>query len=116
MARKFEELRARMSPERRERNRERTQEMLKDIPLEELRNARKLTQVQLAETMGLNQASISKLERRTDMYVSTLAHFIEAMGGRLDMQAIFPEGTVRIARFAEEESLAKPRKRRKSAA
>ena len=113
MARKFEELRAKMSPERRERNRRRTQEMLEELPLEGLRHARKLTQAQLAEVMCLNQASISKLERRTDMYVSTLAHFIEAMGGRLEIQAVFPDGTVKVAQFSDK-LLTKPVKGRRN--
>ncbi len=96
-----------MSPERRERNRRRTEEMLKALPLEGLRNARKLTQVKLAETMGLNQASVSKLEHRTDMYISTLSHFVQAMGGELQISAIFPEGTVKITQFEEEDEPAR---------
>ena len=115
MARKFEELRSKMTPERRERNRQRTQQMLAELPLEELRHARKLTQAQLAETMGLNQASVSKLERRTDMYVSTLSHFIEAMGGCLEIQAVFPDGSVKIVQFSDK-PLPKPSKGRRNVA
>jgi DNA-binding Xre family transcriptional regulator len=91
MARKFEELRAKMSPEARARSEARTRQLIAEMPLEELRNARKLTQVQLAESMGLTQSSVSKLEKRTDMYLSTLAHFVEAMGGQLEIRAVFPE-------------------------
>jgi transcriptional regulator with XRE-family HTH domain len=69
------------------------------MALEELRDALRLTQRQLAETLQVDQSAISKLERRTDMYVSTLERFIEAMGGRLEIRAVFPEGCVRITQF-----------------
>jgi predicted transcriptional regulator len=58
-----------------------------------------MTQQQLAHTLNVDQSAISKLERRTDMYVSTLERFIEAMGGRLEIRAIFPAGSVRITQF-----------------
>jgi predicted transcriptional regulator len=99
MARKWAELEAKMSPERRERARLRAEQLIAEMPLEELRKARKLTQVQLAESMGLTQSSVSKLEKRTDMYLSTLAHFVEAMGGQLEIKAIFPDGAVKITQF-----------------
>lgn len=70
-----------------------------ETALEELRGALRLTQQQLAETLKVDQSAISKLERRTDMYVSTLERFIEAMGGRLEIRAVFPEGSVRISQF-----------------
>jgi hypothetical protein len=50
--------------------------------------------------LGVNQAAVSKLERRTDMYVSTLQDFVRAMGGELKITARFPEGTVEISQFA----------------
>ena len=71
------------------------------MPLDELRVAREMTQESLASVLGVKQASISKMERRTDMYVSTLAKFIEAMGGKLEIRACFPEGSVRIRQFSE---------------
>lgn len=55
-----------------------------------------MSQAELAEVLGLNQATISKLERRTDMYLSSLRRFVEAMGGELEISASFPEGRVRI--------------------
>jgi transcriptional regulator with XRE-family HTH domain len=69
------------------------------MALEELRDALRLTQRQLAATLKVDQSAISKLERRTDMYVSTLDRFIEAMGGRLEIRAVFPQGSVRITQF-----------------
>jgi len=75
------------------------QEILAAMPLQELRHARQLSQEQLAEILRVQQASISKLERRTDMYISTLRNFIRAMGGELEIRALFPEGVVPIDQF-----------------
>lgn len=99
MARKFRDLRLRMAPERQERAHQRAATMLVGMPLQELRLARKLTQESLAGRLGSNQALVSKLERRTDMYVSSLRSYIEAMGGKLEIVALFPDGAVRIGQF-----------------
>jgi len=72
------------------------------MALDDLRAARELTQENLADVLHINQAAVSKLERRTDMYVSTLARFIEAMGGQLEIRAVFPDGAVRITQFGDE--------------
>lgn len=69
MATKFRTIRERMDPERQERIRKRTQELLAELPLRELRQARARSQQELAEVLGLNQATVSKLERRTDIYL-----------------------------------------------
>ena len=101
MATSFRKVREGMAPERQERIRNRTEELLAELPLKELRQARALSQQELAEVLGLNQATISKLERRTDMYLSSLRRFVEAMGGELEISAHFPEGKVRIQLFEE---------------
>jgi len=101
MARNFKELQAKMSPERQARNAAAAEQMIREMPLAELRAARKLTQERLAELLGVRQASVSKMEGRTDMYIKTLAGVIEAMGGELEIRAIFPDGTVRIKQFTE---------------
>jgi transcriptional regulator with XRE-family HTH domain len=90
-----------MSPERLARSDARVKKMLAELPLDELREARKLTQEQLAAQLGVGQSHVSKLEKRTDMYVSTLGRIVEAMGGRLEIRAIFPDGEVAIKKFAE---------------
>jgi len=110
MATKFRTLREKMDPERQERIRKRTEELLAELPLQELRQARALSQQELAEVLGLNQATVSKLERRTDMYLSSLRRFVEAMGGELEISASFPDGKVRIQLFEdlEEEKKAIP--------
>lgn len=96
MARSFEELRAKMSPERRARNEARAKAELAKMPLYQLRNAREMTQARLAEVLEMDQGNISKLEKRTDMYLSTLRSYIEAMGGVLEIRAVFPDGDVKI--------------------
>ncbi len=73
--------------------------MLKDMALDELRTAREMTQEHLAEALGVKHAAISRMERRADVYVSTLAKYIEALGGELDIRAKFPEADVRINQF-----------------
>lgn len=101
MAKKFEALRAKMSPESRARAAARAQEMLAEMPLQELRQARGLSQKMLADVLHVQQPSIAKLEKRTDMYISTLRSHIEAMGGELEIVARFPDGAVKISNFAE---------------
>jgi transcriptional regulator with XRE-family HTH domain len=90
-----------MSPERRARNAAATRAMLAELPLQELRHARELTQATLAEAMDCGQDEISKLERRADVLVSTLRRYVEAMGGTLDIVATFPDGEVRISNLGE---------------
>jgi DNA-binding XRE family transcriptional regulator len=94
---KYSELRAKMSPEARAEALRLTCQDLQAMPVHELRTARKLTQQQLAHTLKMSQAAISQLEKRTDMYLSTLENFVEAMGGRLELYAVFPEGRVKLA-------------------
>ena len=81
MARKFAELRAGMSPESQAGSEARRHAMLAEMALSELRKARGLSQKELAATLHVQQPSIAKIERRTDMYISTLRAHIEAMGG-----------------------------------
>jgi predicted XRE-type DNA-binding protein len=63
-----------------------------EMALDELREARAMTQQHLARILKVNQAPVSKMERRTDMYISTLQHFVRAMGGELKITAVFPGG------------------------
>jgi predicted transcriptional regulator len=75
--------------------------MLDEMPLNELRQARGLSQKMLADVLHVQQPSIAKMERRTDMYISTLRSHIEAMGAQLEVVARFPDGVVRISNFAD---------------
>jgi transcriptional regulator with XRE-family HTH domain len=99
MARNFNELLAKMSPERRARVDAKVKDALAQMPLEELRQARELTQVQLAEVLQVSQGAVSKVERRADMYISTLRSYVRAVGGDLQIRAVFPEGEVIIDQF-----------------
>jgi len=65
--------------------------MSEEMTLRELRKARKLTQVRLAKTLKINQDSVSRLEKRSDLLLSTLRKAVEAMGGTLSLVAKFPD-------------------------
>jgi transcriptional regulator with XRE-family HTH domain len=101
--RKYSELRAKMTPEARTRVDARVLAALQQLPLLELRKARSLSQEQLAKELQTTQGEISKIEHRTDMYLSTLRNYVEAMGGELDIIARFKDGAVRISTFEEVE-------------
>jgi predicted XRE-type DNA-binding protein len=101
MAKKFADLKAKMSPESQARVKAKAEALMGEMPLQELRQARGLSQKMLAELLHVQQPSIAKLERRTDMYISTLRSHIEAMGGELELIARFPDGAVKIRHFAE---------------
>lgn len=62
-----------------------------EMTLQELRQARKLTQVRLAKTLGITQDGVSRLEKRSDLLLSTLRKSVEAMGGHLSLVAEFPD-------------------------
>ena len=97
----FSELTKEFSEERRARVDSIKADLVAEIPLHELRRARALTQRDLARTMNLQQPAISKIEQRTDVYVSSLRSYIEAVGGNLRIVAEFPEGEVVISNFSE---------------
>jgi ribosome-binding protein aMBF1 (putative translation factor) len=94
-------LREKMSPKARAAAAKKTRELLAELPLQELRHVRMLSQEQLAEKLNVKQATVSKLERRADMYISTLRNVIKAMGGELEIKAKFPDGEVRINQFTD---------------
>jgi transcriptional regulator with XRE-family HTH domain len=99
MARKFRELEARMPSEAISNSNTIYNRLKESMALEELRDALRMTQQELAKTLNVDQSAVSKLEHRTDMYVSTLRRCIAAMGGELEIRANFPEGSVRISQF-----------------
>lgn len=99
MEKKLTDLVARMSPEHQERSRVLAEQQFRDMLLVELRHARNFTQAQLAEALGTTQAGVSKLERRSDMYWSTLRRLVEATGGELEITARFADGEVRLGRL-----------------
>jgi transcriptional regulator with XRE-family HTH domain len=99
MATKWRDIRKTHSPEVEAEIARRVREAAGVMTLYQLREARSLTQVNLAKVLNINQGAVSKMEKRTDMYVSTLRNFIQAMGGQLQVKAIFPEGEIQIEQF-----------------
>ena len=73
-----------------------------EATLREIRKAQRRSQAKVAKKLHVNQAAVSKIESRTDMYVSTLRSYIEAMGGSLEIIAQFPGSPpVHISQFKE---------------
>src|SRR3954449_13000355 len=81
-----------LTPARRRKVETRASELIaEEMTLRELRTARKLTQVRMARTLGITQDSVSRLEKRSDLLLSTLRKTVEAMGGNLSLVAQFPD-------------------------
>lgn len=66
------------------------------LALAQLRQSRHVTQVQLAETLGISQGNVSRLEARSDVYLSTLRSYVEALGGHLEIAAVFGDERVPV--------------------
>jgi transcriptional regulator with XRE-family HTH domain len=101
MSKPFKKLVGKMPAESQERIRARIVELSGEMALQEVRQAMELTQQQLAASLSMNQAAVSKLEHQSDMYISTLRKFLSAMGGTLRIVASFPEGEVVISQFEQ---------------
>ena len=82
----------RLSPAQRRKVEARAAELVaEEMTLGELRRARKLTQVRMAKALGITQDSVSRLEKRSDLLLSTLRKTVKAMGGNLSLIAEFPD-------------------------
>ncbi len=101
MAKSFNTLRDKMPAKALKKADQLIEKMMLDMPLQELRQARSLSQERLAKLLDTKQANISRIEKRADMYISTLRSYVQAMGGELQIIAHFPEGNVRINQFQE---------------
>jgi predicted transcriptional regulator len=100
MAIKLDDYLSKLPKKRQQAIKKRTAELVaEEATLRQLREARERSQVEIAEKLHIKQAAVSKLERRTDMYLSTLRGYIEAMGGKLEIIARFPHQAVRIMQF-----------------
>jgi DNA-binding transcriptional regulator YiaG len=97
----FAQLRARMAPEAQAKAEAEALRLEEEMNLAEVRRALKLSQEEIAQTLQIGQGSVAKIEKRADMYVSTLRRFIEAMGGELEIIARFPDHAIKIRNFAE---------------
>ena len=102
MAKTFQELRVRMSSAAKAASDAGHRRLIEEMSLHQLRKARELTQTKIAGELHMGQGDVSKLERRTEMYVSTLASYLQAVSADLEIHAVFPDGrVVKIAQFAE---------------
>jgi len=97
----FSALRAKTSPEARANSALKAEALRRDMNLSELRRARQLSQEALATILEVSQGSVAKMEKRTDIYISSLRRFVEAMGGELEVTAKFPDHSIRIKQFSE---------------
>ena len=92
MAKNVDEIIKKLSPAERKKVEVRAAQLIaEEMTLRELRHARKLTQVRMAKTLGITQDSVSRLEKRSDLLLSTLRNTVEAMGGKLSLVAEFPD-------------------------
>jgi transcriptional regulator with XRE-family HTH domain len=100
MAKSFDELVARTTTKKTQaRAARRTQELLAKMLLSEIRQLAGKSQKQVAQSLGIKQPSLSKLEKQSDMQISTLKKIVQALGGELEVRAKFPKGTVAIDPF-----------------
>jgi DNA-binding transcriptional regulator YiaG len=88
MAKNFQELRAGMSSTARAASAAEHRRLVEEMSLLQLRKARELTQTKIADELHMGQGDVSKLERRTDMYVSTLASYLQAVGADLEIRGV----------------------------
>jgi transcriptional regulator with XRE-family HTH domain len=100
MARPWNELRQQMAPERQDRAAAQAEAMSVQLQLAELRHQRTKTQVEVAQALDREQSAVSKLERREDMYVSTLREYVRALGGELKLVASFPDAEIQIQPYS----------------
>ncbi len=100
MAKSFDALARRtMSAKVRARAKRRARELLGEYLLSEIRAGRGKSQVEVAAALGIKQPSLSKLEKQSDMQISTLQKIVKVLGGELEVIARFPKGAVRISPF-----------------
>lgn len=94
-----------------------TSEVMLRATLKDLRKGAKQTQEGLAATLGVGQDTISRLEKRSDMLLSTLRHYVESVGGQLTLVATFPDqAPVLIDHLGEMKKVAKKRSRKHTTA
>ncbi|MEO8564618.1 MAG: XRE family transcriptional regulator [bacterium] len=88
----IDRIRKELSPARRRKIAARAATLIaEERSLQELRQAHKLTQKKMAEVLGIGQDSVSRLEQRSDLLISTLRNYVEALGGKLSLVAEFPD-------------------------
>jgi transcriptional regulator with XRE-family HTH domain len=92
MSRNVNEIIRKLSPAQRKKVEARAAQLIaEEMTLRQLRQARKLTQQKIAKSLCIGQEGVSKIERRSDLLISTLRYYVEAMGGNLSLVAEFPD-------------------------
>jgi len=101
MSKPFRNLVDSISPERKKEIDSRTNELLREMEIRELRKALDITQEELAIALEMKQSAISRIEHQSDMFISTLRSILSAMGATLKIVASFPEGDIQINQFED---------------
>lgn len=111
-----EEVMSKLSPERRARIEARTQELIEEeMTLRDLRQVQHLTQEHVADLLGIEQDSVSRMERRADMLLSTMSSYVEAMGGKLRLVVEFPNRRPYLVKLGDlSDEGTKPTRRKRS--
>ena len=99
MAHKFEKLESKLDPKRVRAAKTKAKEIMAQMLLAEIRKEAGFTQNTLAESLGIKQPTLSKLESQEDMQISTLQRLIQALGGQLELIAHMPGGDIKISQF-----------------
>ncbi|MBI2715890.1 MAG: XRE family transcriptional regulator [Rhizobiales bacterium] len=87
-----------------------------EVALQHLRKARRLTQQRMAHLLGIGQDSVSRIENRSDLLLSTLKSYVEAMGGSLKLVVEFPDGSTVLSSLGEMEDEKEKRPSKRSPA
>lgn len=116
MATKWKDLKHKASAEVRAELQRDAHAELQRIGLDKLREARRQTQVAVAEKLGVGQGSVSRIEKQSDFLLSTLREYVDALGGQLELRAVFPEGDFIIESLGPEKRGKKRRSRSMDAA
>jgi hypothetical protein len=114
----LDNIRKELSPARRKKIQARTAKLIEEeMTRQELRRARKLTQVSVAKNLHMTQDAVSRLEKRSDVLLSTLSRYIEAMGGKLSLVAKFPDrDPVILSGIVGDDTDPKPTRRKRTPA
>jgi len=96
MATNWNDLKHKASPEKRERMEVEARAELERLGFGKLRQARQQTQVAVAERLNIPQGSVSRMEKQSDFLLSTLREYVAALGGRLELRAVFPDAAFEI--------------------
>ena len=101
MAIKWNDLKHKSSPERLVARRQEAHAELERIGFGKLRQARQQTQVAIAERLKIPQGAVSRMEKRSDLLLSTLREYVGALGGKLELRAVFPDADFELETLAE---------------